>query len=729
MTIATFVERYQGTEFVSRYIYGSVWFCILWGGLALSSFIVILSWKMYSKQISLFLLHVSFLVILCGALLTFLTAKRGYIHLRVNEENRTAVVMEKDKEMQLPLPIALTLNNFRIDYYPGTDAPLDYVSQFTVKENNGNSFVKEVSMNRIFSYQGIRLYQSSYDNDNQGSTLIVNIDKWGTPVTYAGYFMLIISMIWVLFSPNGKMRKLLKHPLLKKGIMFLTGLFVLSINTLASPQAIPQRDVTKLGEVQVFYNNRIAPLQTLAFDFTKKIVGKQSYKAYSPEQFLAGWIFNPGLWKYEPCIKVKSAEVRKKFNLKEYASLTDFFDNTSTYIFEAYWKEQPQGKPDKLHRSVSELDEKVQLILMISKGELLKIFPVTRVGKTIWCNSTAQLPDDVSAEQRIFVKKIFALLNEYIVKKDSQQFQYSVAKLIEYQQQNGEVSVLSSSKLKAELLYNRIPFVTMLYRFNLVMGLVILILWCIGLIREKPLPHSKLLFQVFTVALSVTLIFLTFCIGLRTYISGRWPMGNGFETMVFLAWCILLITLLFYRKFRLIIPFGYLLSGFFLLVASFSLMNPQITSLVPVLSSPLLSIHVSTIMISYALLAFTFLSGLTSLILYGIKNKKDNVIIQIEGLQLMSQLFLIPGLFFLGGGVFLGAIWANISWGRYWAWDPKEVWALITFLFYSVVLHSGSLKIFRKPLFFHTYMCIAFLTILMTYFGVNYILGGLHSYA
>jgi ABC-type transport system involved in cytochrome c biogenesis permease subunit len=203
-------------------------------------------------------------------------------------------------------------------------------------------------------------------------------------------------------------------------------------------------------------------------------------------------------------------------------------------------------------------------------------------------------------------------------------------------------------------------------------------------------------------------------------------MSNGYETMLLMAWFIQLITLLLYHRFRILLTFGFLLSGFFLLVSHISQMDPQIGRLMPVLNSPLLTIHVSIIMMSFALLSLTFFCGLTALGLRLFKKGGDET---IAALGMLSRVFLYPALTTLGLGIFIGAIWANISWGTYWSWDPKEVWALITFMVYAVVVHTQSLPVFRKPMAYHIYVTLAFLTILMTYFGVNYILGGMHSYA
>ena len=230
--------------------------------------------------------------------------------------------------------------------------------------------------------------------------------------------------------------------------------------------------------------------------------------------------------------------------------------------------------------------------------------------------------------------------------------------------------------------------------------------------------------------LSISLLALTYCIILRWIVKGSIPMANGYETMLCIAWMIMVLSLLMSRRYQIIISFGLLLSGFFLLVSHISQMDPQITHLMPVLASPLLTIHVSIIMLAYALIALTFICGLTAIIIHLFRGKNsDGIDNQIKSLQILSQLFLYPSLTTLGFGIFIGAIWANVSWGTYWSWDPKETWALITMMVYAVAVHDNSLPLFRKPIAYHIYMTLAFLTILMTYFGVNYFLGGMHSYA
>lgn len=717
LSVATFLEKYDGTDFVNNHIYGAWWFSSLWMILALSSFAYMLSRKL-QRNLPAFLLHFSFFLILAGALLTSLTAQHGIVHLRMNEPVSAFITNEEE---HIDMPFTLTLDTFVVSYYPGTNAEADYISKFTVSSPDGGSFQEQVSMNRIFSYHGIRFYQASYDSDRQGNILTVNCDRWGIPVTYAGYFFLFAMMLWNLCSRNGYFRRVLRSGLLKRSICVLVLLGIYGLAT-AGNRTLTKVDATYMGQVQVLYNGRIAPLQTLAYDFTQKLTGKMAYKGNTAEQIYLGWLLFSSSWQEEPMIYVKDAVLRDVLGFKEErVSLKDFFTSQNEYRLEPYLN----GEPGKLKKAAVETDEKIQLLSMLHEGELFKVFPVTLNGQTVWYAPASMLPPEISDAQWLFIRKGINLLAESVLKNDSEQVRYFISKLITYQQKNGGESLLPERKIKAERLYNHVPFATLLYRINLTVGLLAFFVFCFYLLKGRKLSCLPTVFtDIFSGVLWLSFLTLSFCLLLRGYISGRWPMGNGYETMMMMAWCILLTALIVWRRFRLMLPFGLLLSGFCLLVSSIGQMNPQITPLVPVLSSPLLSLHVSLIMMSYALFSFTFLNGLLALIL-----NRSEANGQIEILHTLSQLFLVPALFLLGAGIFIGAIWANVSWGRYWAWDPKEVWALITFLVYAFALHTDSLRIFRKPLFFHVYMILSFLTILMTYFGVNYFLGGMHSYA
>ena len=663
LAVATFVEQARGTAFIGAHVYHTHWFVLLWGVLAVCT--VVVCWRMRLwRRVPVLLLHGSFLVILGGALLTFVWGEQGYVHLEEGKTTDRFVV--QDSRHLLPLPFSLRLDSFRIVCYPGTEAPADYVSYIHVSGNGRESQKASVSMNRIFSCGGYRFYQSSYDPDGRSSWLSVNHDPWGIGVTYAGYALLGLSMLWVLCSRGGEFRRLLRHPLLRMG-GFLVLFLLLGTTLQAAERKLPVlnlKQADSLASVQVIYHDRVVPFNTLARDFVLKLTGKPAYKGLEPEQVIGGWLLHPEVWKDEPMIRIKSAALRRRLGLEsDFARLSDLFDG-QTYRLQAYWdaSDNHSGELSPLDKAIVETDEKVGLILMLQQGTLIQ-----------------PLPDD------------------------------------------GSIARLPEAKVRAELLYNRIPFSQVLFMFNLTVGLLAFAVLLYRGMRRAAADSRMLrgLERFFTGALWAALAFQSLGYALRWYIGGRVPLSNGYETMQFLALATLLLACLLRRRFPFTLPFGFLLSGFALLVSYLGQMNPQITPLMPVLVSPWLSSHVSLIMMSYALFAFLMLNGVLALC------------VRREALRLMllSRLLLYPAVFFLGAGIFLGAIWANVSWGHYWSWDPKEVWALVTFMVYAVPFHAGSLSRLRKPLFFHVYMMVAFLTVLMTYFGVNYVLGGMHSYA
>lgn len=726
LCIATFIEKYYGTEFTVTHIYDSVWFILLWGILGFSSFAWLLMRKIYKVR-SVFLLHLSLLVILLGAFITYTNSTKGSIHLRKGE-NKTMFVEESGNWKELPF--TLSLDSFLVKYYQGTEAPLDYVSLLVVRDKE-SCYKVTVSMNNVFIKNGFRFYQSSYDKDMQGTILSVNYDRWGVPITYTGYILLAFSMIWSLFSYRTHFRSLLHHPLLKKINIILVLLF-LAGDLFALP-TLNKEQAKKFGKLQTMYNNRIVPMQTLAKDFTLKITGKSYYKEYSPEQFLAGWLFYPQQWQNEPIILIKNQELKRFLGIKDKASIMDLFTEDNQYRLSSFTPELYHGgKQSPLIKAVTELDEKVQLIIMLQQGDLIYMFPYNTHGQIRWLSPTSTLLKDLKDNRKRFIKGCFPLMYEAMEKHDDSRVNFILDKIHKFQMEEGGKQILSDVKIKAELIYNRIDFSIVLYRVNLTVGLLAFLFFCFCLLNDKfPKEKYRVVKRTFNGLLLLSLIFHTFGLLLRTYISERFPLSNGYETMLFVAWCILFIAFVFRNKFPLITTFGFLLSGFSLLVSSIGQMNPQITPLMPVLLSPWLSLHVSLIMMSYALFAFMMLNGIMATFLYVFNRGQSSVQvdIQIEQLAVISRLFFYPAVFLLGLGIFIGAVWANVSWGRYWAWDPKEVWALITFLVYGVAFHVQSIKIFSNTMFFHYFTIFSFMTVLMTYFGVNYFLGGMHSYA
>ena len=738
MAAATIVEKSQGTDYAHAHYYGAWWFILIWAVLAaLGAFYII---KRKVKCASTLALHLSFIIILAGALLTHISAKRGMIHLRIGQPTDTYMAQDEEQGMkEEKLPFSLCLQKFEAKMHDGTNAVADYSSKFTVIDGDDKS-EGEVSMNNIYSHRSYRLYQSSYDEDGKGSVLAINADPYGIPVTYTGYALLFISLVWMLFDPKGGYRKLLKSPLLKKGALMTALILSMgNIQTLHAESAtgnlqnavLPKETAEKFGELHILYNDRICPVQTFALDFCKKIYGARSYQGLTAEQVLSGWVFYGNTWANEPFIKIKSGEMKTAMNLPDYASLNTFFNREmGGYTIGQYVQEYYNGQQDKFHQQAADIDGKIQIIMELREGISLKVLPYTftknvkatkdhpfiKAGTTTWFSPVDKLPQAVEQQHALYIKNVFSLLNGDVKAGNTSRVNEFFVKMKKYQEVSSGNSLPTATQYKAERINNAFPFATILFMANLTLGFIALFYTIYRMTKKKEI---KALNIALPILLGVSFLALTFGLALRWIISGNIPMSNGYESMLTVAWFVMLISILMQLRIRIVMVFGFLISGFFLLVSHINQMDPAIGQMMPVLNSPLLSIHVSIIMMSYALLSLTFICGIMGICLRS----------HGEELQALSRIFLYPALTTMGFGIFIGAIWANVSWGNYWSWDSKETWALITFMIYAVVVHTQSLPVFRKPLVYHIYITLAFLSIAMTYFGVNYFLTGMHSYA
>lgn len=738
MAAATIVEKSQGTDYAHAHYYGAWWFILIWAVLAaLGAFYII---KRKVKCASTLALHLSFIIILAGALLTHISAKRGMIHLRIGQPTDTYMAQDEEQGMkEEKLPFSLCLQKFEAKMHDGTNAAADYSSKFTVIDGDDKS-EGEVSMNNIYSHRSYRLYQSSYDEDGKGSVLAINADPYGIPVTYTGYALLFISLVWMLFDPKGGYRKLLKSPLLKKGALMTALILSMgNIQTLHAESAtgnlqnavLPKETAEKFGELHILYNDRICPVQTFALDFCKKIYGARSYQGLTAEQVLSGWVFYGNTWANEPFIKIKSGEMKTAMNLPDYASLNTFFNREmGGYTIGQYVQEYYNGQQDKFHQQAADIDGKIQIIMELREGISLKVLPYTfiknvkatkdhsfiKAGTTTWFSPVDKLPQAVEHQHALYIRNVFSLLNGDVKAGNTSRVNEFFVKMKKYQEVSSGNSLPTATQYKAERINNAFPFATILFMANLTLGFIALFYTIYRMTKKKEI---KVLNIALPILLGVSFLALTFGLALRWIISGNVPMSNGYESMLTVAWFVMLISILMQLRIRIVMVFGFLISGFFLLVSHINQMDPAIGQMMPVLNSPLLSIHVSIIMMSYALLSLTFICGIMGICLRS----------HGEELQALSRIFLYPALTTMGFGIFIGAIWANVSWGNYWSWDSKETWALITFMIYAVVVHTQSLPVFRKPLVYHIYITLAFLSIAMTYFGVNYFLTGMHSYA
>ena len=655
MAIATIVEKIHGTTFVSTKIYSTWWFSAIWGILAIASIARIITCGM-QKTLTVLTLHISFVVILAGALTTHITSKKGYLHLRCGETARLYTEQCSNGDMRTAtLPFSVTLNDFNIKNYEGTTTHSDYASHLTFSTDEG-SVNETVSMNNIAVVEGYRFYQTSFDRDMKGSILTVTYDPYGTGTTYIGYGLLIVSAVLLLILRTPRIKQLYRQ-LNGSRVLAIGCLVLMTASTFAKTPVMAREDAEKAERKLIVYNGRVCPLNTLAHDFCLKITGKTSYKGLSAEQLLLSLPMAPEEWSEKPLLKIKNKALKERLGIKtDLARIKDFYESDGRYKLDILLNEQMNKAEDdqdkKLVRSIYDVDEQISLVNAAVTGKLIE----------------------------------------------------------SYKGNNPP----SETRISAEILYNQLPL-TVVGAFMILTGILIIVI--AEIIRKKG----------FAVKLGILLIISAFQLAvfiLRWYISGNIPLSNGYETMVFVSLSTSLLTLLAIWMLRkqtfvcnTVTIGGLMIAGLTLLVAHLSEMSPQITSLMPVLHSPWLTTHVSLIMISYSLFAFMAVIAGVDLV------KKD------ARLDALNRLMLYPAEIFLTIGIFLGAIWANQSWGTYWSWDPKEVWALISMLIYCIPFHTESLPFMKKAKVMDWYLIMAFLSILMTYFGVNYLLGGMHSYA
>lgn len=718
---ATIVESSKGTAFVRQHIYTSAWFVVLWAALAVAAAVYIVLRKNKSNiSTSVLLVHASFLVILLGAFTSWNMAESGTIHLRQNETTST---MKDEEGKTKELGFEVSLKNFNVVNYPGTDAPMDYVTTLTA-----NTQEIKVSMNNIGSFNGYRFIQSGYDSDMQGTTLGVYHDPWGIGITYTGYALLFISLIATMVSKKTRMRHLYRKALSLQGAKawaVTTLLAVSSFATSANAQEMVKIDgdiADDFGKICVLYNSRITPINTVATSFVTKLCGKPTWDGLSSNQVFAGWIFDVPYWETVKMIEIKEKKAQELLGINgKWASFDDFWDSYNNYKLDAPLKKAYKDGDTKLQKQLRDADEKFNIIRMLYGGEMLKMFPYAgKQGHMQWFAPGQPLGNlKLDEKELVFIKKSMDYLAESIITGDKARAEEIAKKIYSYQHVRGKAVVPTKFRIYTETFYNKTNAQRLPVMLYLTLSLLLAIVSTLSLNNGKQ-KKTRLVSSVLT---WVMLIHTTLLLTLRWFVSDHLPMSNGYETMQFMAWATLIVTLVMQKRFLPVKQFGPLLSSFALLVAMITDGNPQITQLMPVLQSPLLSVHVMVIMFSYALFGLTALIGLQGLIAHHRKQEEKE-----QQLAALSQFLLYPAVALIAIGIFIGAIWANVSWGRYWSWDSKETWALITMLIYSVPLHAD-IKWLRKAQHMHIYMLLAFLSVLMTYFGVNYFLSGMHSYA
>lgn len=713
MGVATIIEKIQGQNYVHDTIYGSWWFIALWALLAIMA-LAFLVQKRVHKRCAVFLLHVSFVVMLAGALTTHLTAQSGTLHLRTGKSVNTFT--GKDCTMQ-ELPFDITLTRFEIVTYPGSDAVMDYRCHITVTHDDATDSIS-VSMNNIGRAAGYRFYQSAYDSDLQGTQLLVAHDPYGIAITYTGYVLLLIGLLWTMFSRHTRIRQLYRtatKPLVIAALCITT-----AVNAYGADITPVSSEIAhEFGKVVVLYNGRLCPINTAATEFVTKLSGKPQWNGYSTDEIFTSWMIYYTEWEQQPLIRVKNAQVQHILGIDDqWASVRDFYNADNSYKLNG--KANDPALDDATRKAMREADEKIQVVTMFYNSEMLHMFPLadpSNKAKLTWHTpGSTELPLGTPVAEFQFINHAMDKLVENMLVNNEEGAKQIIAKIKLFQKEKAGDVLPSPSMVRLELAYNSL----LSARWVVFLCLTLSLLFCFTLFANKQGRVIKAMQQAYIFAQT---IFLTTMFVMRWAISGHIPMSNGYETMLFMAWITLIITIAVMRRVPVMKTFGPLVSSLCMLVSMLAVGSPQITLLMPVLQSPLLSIHVALVMIAYALLALITLISVQGLIQASLLRSPG----EIERSTALSQLLLYPAVSLLAMGIFVGAVWANVSWGTYWSWDPKETWALITLMIYAVPLHKSFMP--SSPARYHLYILLSFLTVLMTYFGVNYFLSGMHSYA
>lgn len=739
LAAATFVEKSQGTAVAREAIYNNPLFYLLQLLLIVNFCATALKARLWQqRKYGVLVMHVSFIVILLGALVTSLFGFEGIVHIR---EGETASFMQTAEERR-PLPFSIRLDDFKLVRYPGSRSPSSFESYLTISSDGKGQRSEHIHMNKVIHEQGYRLYQSSYDADEQGTILTVNNDTAGTGITYTGYLLLLAGMLLTLADRQSRFRHLTGQ--LRRAVPIF---FLLLLPAAASAQkadtehllknTIPERQAEQWGRMQIQCpTGRIEPVDTYTDKLLRKIYRSNSFEGLSSGQVIIGFLLNPTYWSNVPFIRQTNKELQQTYSLPpgKYIRFFDVFDENGRYLMSdavdaAYAR--PAAERTRLEKDLLKLDEKVNILYSLRQGKMFALFPLPGDEGGKWYSPGDDL-SVYSGRDSLFVSKIMPwYLSEASAALRTGNWENAaevLSMMSVYQQKQSAVPLLSEEQVSWELVYNKARLFFWSAMGYMAVGLLLLIFVVWQLLRPK--RWFKAIILPLTALVVLVFLLHTSGIGIRWYISGRAPWANAYESMIYVAWATALAGLLFIRRSSLTLALAAFFAGIILFVANLNFMDPEITPLVPVLKSYWLMIHVAVITASYGFFGISFLLGLLTLGFMCAGNPAKAALLRphIRELRIINEVSLHIGLYLLTAGIFLGAVWANESWGRYWGWDPKETWALITMVVYAFILHGRFVPQLRSDYAFSVMSVLGLASVLMTYFGVNYYLSGLHSY-
>ena len=644
------------------------------------------------------------------------------------------------------LPFKLRLSDFIIERYPGTSKPSWFESRVNLPDGNGSPDKEyRIYMNHILKHKGYRFYQASYDADEKGTILAVNYDRAGTSVTYTGYFLMALGMMISLFSRRSRFANLFKETIrlsnTKKTLTFIILALMISgfkANGADETPAINPEHAKLFGTILIQdHNGRIKPLNTLASEVLRKMARKTSYNDMSADQVFLGIMSFPETWQNIPLIRVGHKQISEILGTNNsLVPFSAFFSkDNAAYLLSDYVEKANATKPAKRSKFDNELirvDERVNIFYLVYTGNLLNIFPKQEDPGQKWYppfNASVNFNSDDSVFVNNIIPYYLSKVREAVGSGNWTNADELVNAVKAFQEKYGAKIIPPSSKIRLELLYNRLDIFQRLSSYYGLIGFVLLMLQFAGIFFLK--LKLKIPVRIAIVLIVAGFAAHTFALAARWYISGHAPWSNGYEALTYIAWGVILAGIIFSRISSITISTAALLSSLILTTAHLSWMDPEITNLVPVLKSYWLVIHVAIITSSYAFLGLGSILALINLIIMFLESasSKKRIDLTIREMSNIIELMLIPGLYLLAVGTFIGGVWANESWGRYWGWDPKETWALVTVLAYAFVVHMRLIPRLKGLFSFNLAALLGFGFVLMTYFGVNYYLSGLHSYA
>ena len=648
------------------------------------------------------------------------------------------------------LPFSIYLKDFQLDRYAGSMSPSSYASEVILNDIEDNiSQDYRIFMNNVLDHKGYRFFQSSYDQDEGGTILSVNYDP-GTPITYIGYFMMFLGLITTLFGAKSRFQKL-RRDLAKFGavllVLFLTTSSELKaekieIETVDTIFKFDKQHSDRFGSLLVQDSaGRTKPLDSLNMEIVNKIHRGDSISGLNHNQIVLGMILKPNLWKQINMIYTKDVKVNEIIGVRKddkYVSFDSFFVDAQSlqgYKLAKHVSDAlrvPPKKRGKFEKAILKIDERVNVAYMVYSGTILRIFPKPKDKNNLWVNTVEALQtfdSDTSTLVKNIVIQYFTQIDKSLISGSWKDADKSLENIENFQKKFGNDIYIDSGKIQAEIFYNEFQIFQKLLPYTFGIGLILLIIGFIQLLKDE-VRFKKTIF-ILKSGISIIFIFYTAGLILRWYISGHAPWSNAYESLIYIGWATLLSGFIFSKSSPFILASTTILSGIILFVANLSWLDPQITNLVPVLKSYWLTIHVSMITASYGFLTLGSFLGLLVLTLFSLKNENNREKFEksISELNIVNEMNLIIGLVLLTVGNFLGGVWANESWGRYWGWDSKETWALVTILIYTAVLHLRFLPKLYSQYSFALVSLLSFSSVLMTYFGVNFYLTGLHSYA